>query len=199
MIKQDADSKQRMIMSSERSRSGPVSRLSRGNLGKGSDDRTIATAKIGLIATLAAALIAGAATVLVAVIGNDDPDLTMPDGPRPVVGVPPTAPSEPTCSTCAPGGETFTQRVNSGNSNGTTAFRNPYAISGVGPRVANGLEVEVVCRLHTPNLGWMYLIHSPPWSRQYYTPANSYLNGDPPEGPHVSDVDGRVPECGPSR
>jgi len=191
-------------MGAGKSSSGPVSRPSRGNLGKGSDDGTIATAKIGLIATLVAALIAGAATVLVAVIGNNDPDPTPPGGPPPVVAPPPVKLSEPTCATCAPGGVTFTQQVNSANPSGTTSFRNPYALTGEGPSVANGLQVEVVCRLRglaggTLTSGWWYLIDSPPWSRQYYTPANSYLNGDPPEGPHVSDVDGRVPECGPSR
>lgn len=158
-------------------------------------------AKIGLIATLVAALITGAATVLVAVIANNAPDPTSPAGPPPVVGQPSTKLPQPDCATCAPGGVTFTQQVHSSNPAGTTTFRNPYALSGPGPRVRNGQQVEVVCRLRDPNAGgtltsgWWYLVDSPPWNRQYYTPANSYLNGDPPGGPHVSDVDGRVPEC----
>lgn len=43
--------------------------------------------------------------------------------------------------------------------------------------------------------GWWYLIASSPWNRQYYTVANSYLNGDPLEGPHITTVDNGVPEC----
>ncbi|MGQ0777582.1 MAG: hypothetical protein ACT4NY_24760, partial [Pseudonocardiales bacterium] len=86
-----------MIMGVGKSSSGPASRPSRGNLGKGSDEGTITTAKIGLIATLAAALIAGAATVLVAMISNDNPDPTSPGGPPPVVGPPPIKLAEPTC------------------------------------------------------------------------------------------------------
>lgn len=190
-------------MGAGKSSSGPVSRPSHRNLGKGSDDEKIVTAKIGLIATLVAALIAGTATVLVAVLNNDEPAPTSPGGPRPGAGSPPANPIKPTCPTCAPGGVTFTQQVHSSNPAGTTSFRNPYALSDAGPRVPNGQKVEVVCRLQDPNAGgtltdgWWYLVDTPPWSRQYYTPANSYLNGDPLEGPHVSSVDGRVPECWP--
>lgn len=192
-------------MSAGRSSSGRSSRSSRWNLSKGTGDGATATAKIGLIATLAAALIAGTATVLVAVIDNNGRDPTSPDGPPPVVGRPPADLHEPTCATCAPGGTTFTQQVHSSNPAGTTTFRNPYALSGAGPRVQDGRRVEVVCRFRDPNAGgtltsgWWYLVDSPPWSRQYYTPANSYLNGDPPGGPYVSDVDGRVPQCWPER
>jgi hypothetical protein len=62
--------------------------------------------------------------------------------------------------------------------------------------------VEVVCRFFQPNAddsvkhdGWWYLISSPPWNRRYYTIANSYLNGDPPEGPYINTVDNGVPVC----
>lgn len=196
-----------MIMVAGKSSSGPVSQPSHRELAKGNDDGTIVTAKIGLIATLVAALIAGAATVLVAVINNDDREPTSREPPLPVgspavVGSPPVKPPEPTCPTCAPGGMTFTQQVNSGNAEGTTSFRNPYASSGSGPRVRNGQRVEVVCRLRalgggTLTSGWWYLIDSPPWNREFYTPANSYLNGDPVEGTSDSAVDYRVPECRP--
>lgn len=188
-----------------KSRSSAVSRSNRGNLGKGSDDGASVTAKIGLIATLLAALIAGAATVLAAVIGNgpDRAPLNSPPdrgGALPaVVGVP-----EPTCPTCAPGpgGQTFTQQVHTSNPAGTTTFKDPRGFGGQGPRVLPGQQVEVVCRFHDPNApptvqpGWWYLIHSPPWNREYYTPANSYLNTDPLKEPRVvADVDERVPVC----
>jgi hypothetical protein len=79
-------------------------------------------------------------------------------------------------------------------------FRDPSAFTGEGPRIQRG-RVEVVCRFYVPNgppstqPGWWYLVASSPWNRQYYTVANSYLNGDPPEGPYRTSVDSRVPVC----
>ena len=72
---------------------------------------------------------------------------------------------------------------------------------GLGQPVQPSEKVEVVCRFYQPNAeasvkpGWWYLIDSPPWNRQYYTVANFYLNGDPPGGPYITNVDNRVPEC----
>ncbi|MGH3803704.1 MAG: hypothetical protein ACRDTD_26950 [Pseudonocardiaceae bacterium] len=158
------------------------------------------TAKIGLIATLLAALIAATATVVVALI-NYEPTRTPADPSPPGVVAPGARMPEPICATCTPGGKTFTQQVNTSNPAGTTTFRDPRGFAGQGPRVLPGQRVEVVCRFLDPNApasvrpGWWYLVDSSPWNRQYYTPANSYLNGDPPEGPYVSGVDGRVPVC----
>jgi hypothetical protein len=106
----------------------------------------------------------------------------------------------PNCPTCYLGGKTFTE-VASGDGSHPT-FRNPLLFGGPGPAVQPGKTVEVACRFFQPNAppsvkhdGWWYLIASQPWNRHYYTVANSYLNGDPPEGPYITNVDNGVPEC----
>lgn len=105
----------------------------------------------------------------------------------------------PNCPTCFSGGKTFTEQAGGGSAKPT--FRNPLVYGGLGPSVQPGQKVEVVCRYLQPNAdasvkpGWWYLIASQPWNRQYYTVANSYLNGDPVEGPHIANVDEGVPEC----
>lgn len=107
--------------------------------------------------------------------------------------------SPPTCTTCVLGGKTFAQQANANSPKPT--YRNPLALTGVGPKVQASQKIEVVCRFYDPNAqpsvqpGWWYLIASSPWNRQYYTVANSYLNGDPPEGPAVTTVDLEVPVC----
>lgn len=80
-------------------------------------------------------------------------------------------------------------------------FRDPRTFSGQGPPVQPGQHVKVVCRFYVPDgplstlPGWWYLIDSSPWNRHYYTVANSYINGDPPEGPYITLVDSGVPVC----
>jgi hypothetical protein len=105
----------------------------------------------------------------------------------------------PTCLTCTTG-KTFPQRVGP-RSMGARTFRNPLAFGDEGPRVKPRQRVRVVCRYlqadapPTVQPGWWYLIASPPWSRQYYSPANSYLNGDPFNGPYRAEFDNGVPVC----
>ena len=103
----------------------------------------------------------------------------------------------PTCATCT-SGKTFPEQASTG---GAATFRDPRAFRGKGNRVDVLQAVEVVCRLYDPDAppsvrpGWWYLLAGPPWNRQYYSPANSYLNGDPPEGPHLTSIDSGVPVC----
>lgn len=112
---------------------------------------------------------------------------------------PPLEMLTPDCSTCFEGGKTFTQQALTDKAKNT--FQDPYALTGLGPPVQPGQQIEVVCRFHdakaVPSIqpGWWYLIASPPWNRQYYTPANSYFNGDSPEGFHITKVDSGVPVC----
>lgn len=185
---------------------GGMLRRSRGNAGKEGDGPSTAE-KSGLRSAVIAALIGGAATVLATVLGvvvaalisngssntpSTPPPASVP--PQPEAQMPP-----PTCPTCISGGKTFTQQAGAGNLKPT--YRDPRAFKGKGPSVQPGQQVEVVCRFHDPHApasvqpGWWYLIASPPWNRQYYTVANSYLNGDPIEGPYLTSVDNVVPEC----
>lgn len=105
----------------------------------------------------------------------------------------------PDCPTCFSGGRTFTERA--AHDNGKPTYRDPRFFKGPGPPVTPGQQIEVVCRFHDPDAepsiqpGWWYLIASTPWNRHYYTAANSYLNGDPPQGPAVTSVDNGVPVC----
>jgi hypothetical protein len=180
---------------------GGMSRRNRANLGKESGDGPSTAARITLLSAIIAALIGGTATVLAALIsnGSSGTPFTLPPATAPTQ---PEAPGEmplPTCPTCIAGGKIFTQQA-SGTSPKPT-FRDPRAFKGQGPAVQPGQQVEVVCRFHDPNApssvqpGWWYLIASPPWNRQYYTVANSYRNGDPPEGPFLTSVDNSVPVC----
>ncbi|MGH3874905.1 MAG: hypothetical protein ACRDSR_25955 [Pseudonocardiaceae bacterium] len=157
-----------------------------------------------LVITLA--ILAGGVTL--ALVRGDDtagkstlPSTTVPIPPPPVVTPPEAGMPQPTCDTCVPGGQTFTQQVHTSNPAGTNAFRDPRGFGGQGRRVLPSQQIEVVCRFFDPNApitvqpGWWYLVDSPPWNREYCTPANSYLNGDPAEVPYKTDVDERVPVC----
>jgi len=105
----------------------------------------------------------------------------------------------PTCFTCTTG-KTFPEQV-SPTSIGARTFRNPLAFGGEGKRVTARQHVQVVCRFQQLDApasvqpGWWYLIASPPWNRQYYSPANSYLNGDPLKGPYLTNVNSGIPVC----
>jgi hypothetical protein len=175
-----------------------MSRRSRGSLAKENSGPS-ADDKSSLRTALIVALIGAAATVLATVLGvvatawinNGSNNTVQSEAPG---GMPP-----PDCPTCITGGKTFTQQAGMGNSKPT--FLDPRAFMGRGDPVPPGQRIEVVCRFNDPNApssvqpGWWYLIASPPWNRRYYTVANSYLNGDPPQGPHLADVDNGVPVC----
>jgi hypothetical protein len=46
-----------------------------------------------------------------------------------------------------------------------------------------------------PSVEWWYRLASEPYNNEWWSPAVTYLNGDPPEGPYERDVDEAVPEC----
>lgn len=154
--------------------------------------------------TIVVALIGAAATILAAALPpvinsilNSSPSSSPPTPTPPTTQ--PVAMPPPTCPTCGAGGKTFTEQSSLGSPKPT--YRDPRTFTGEGPSVQPGEQIEVVCRFLDPNApasvqpGWWYLIASPPWNREYYTVANSYLNGDPPGGPFVTDVDTQVPVC----
>jgi hypothetical protein len=172
-------------MGSRKSSSGQGSRPNRGNLGGVRSDGASTVAKIGLIATLLGALIAGTATVGASLI-NKESNHTLPG----VATMPQLAEEK-----------TVTEQVQTSNPAGAPTFPDSRAFKRQGPWAKPGQEVEVACRFLDPKAApnwqsdWWYVVVSPPWNGQFYTPAIFYLNGDPPEGPYGTDVDGRVPVC----
>jgi surface antigen/chitodextrinase len=80
-------------------------------------------------------------------------------------------------------------------------FRNYHNASGQGPDIATGKWVKVSCKVHDPTIvsvnpdGYWYRIADSPWSNAYYAPANSFMNGDPPNGPYTHNTDFSVPNC----
>ncbi|HJZ38387.1 MAG TPA: cutinase family protein [Solirubrobacterales bacterium] len=80
-------------------------------------------------------------------------------------------------------------------------FTNYHNASDMGPAIAAGQWVEVSCRVYDPTIvsvnpdGWWYRIASAPWSNSYYSPANTFMNGDPYGGPYTHNTDFSVPVC----
>jgi len=86
---------------------------------------------------------------------------------------------------------------------GANTFGNPHTLSGGGQKIPIWQDIEVTCKVLAatmPSVYYWYKIAGPdPWTGMY-TPANSYLNGAPKDGPYnqdVTDVDKRVPDCPP--
>jgi surface antigen len=84
---------------------------------------------------------------------------------------------------------------------GVNTFTNPYNASGLGSRIGAAQTVEVSCRVYAPQIasanpdGWWYRIHTSPWNDAYYSPANTFMNGDPWGGPYTHNTDFSVPAC----
>ena len=84
---------------------------------------------------------------------------------------------------------------------GVETFSNYSNASGEGPSIAPGDYVHVACKVYSPNIasanpdGYWYLIADSPWSGVYYAPANTFMNGDPWNGPYAHNTDFSVPDC----
>jgi surface antigen len=80
-------------------------------------------------------------------------------------------------------------------------FLNYHNASGMGPAVPSGAWVQVSCKVYDPTIlsvnpdGYWYRIASGPWNDQYYSPANTFMNGDPYGGPYTHNTDYAVPNC----
>jgi hypothetical protein len=80
-------------------------------------------------------------------------------------------------------------------------FTNYHNASGLGPAIAAGQTVEVSCKVYDPTIvsvnpdGYWYRIASSPWNNAYYSPANTFYNGDPVGGPYSHNTDFAVPNC----
>jgi hypothetical protein len=61
--------------------------------------------------------------------------------------------------------------------------------------------VQVSCKVYAPQIasvnpdGFWYRIASSPWNNAYYAPANTFMNGDPWNGPYSHNTDFAVPTC----
>jgi hypothetical protein len=85
---------------------------------------------------------------------------------------------------------------------GVNTFTNYHNASGLGPRIEAGVWVQVSCKVYDPYIqsvnpdGYWYRIASAPWNDAYYSPANTFMNGDPWNGPYTHNTDFAVPDCG---
>jgi hypothetical protein len=131
--------------------------------------------------------------------------LTIAAAPEPAEPDDPPAPTgTPTPHTTpGPGGgggapRTFAEQQ---GSHGVNTFRNYHNASGMGPRVAAGSWVQVSCKVWDTTIrsvnpdGYWYRIASSPWNNAYYSPANTFMNGDPWGGPFTHNTDFGVPNC----
>jgi hypothetical protein len=80
-------------------------------------------------------------------------------------------------------------------------FTNYHNASGIGPQIAAGQWVQVSCKVYDPTIqsvnpdGYWYRIANSPWNNTYYSPANTFMNGDPYGGPYTHNTDFAVPNC----
>ena len=84
---------------------------------------------------------------------------------------------------------------------GVNTFVDYHNASGEGPAIAPAADVQVSCKVYDPTIasvnpdGYWYLIASAPWNDSYYAPANTFMNGDPWNGPYTHNTDFSVPDC----
>lgn len=84
---------------------------------------------------------------------------------------------------------------------GVNTFTNYHNASGMGVRISAAAWVEVSCKVYDPTItsvvpdGYWYRIASSPWDNGYYSPANTFMNGDPWNGPYTHNTDWNVPNC----
>jgi hypothetical protein len=118
--------------------------------------------------------------------GGSSPPVTTTQSPPPVTTQ--TPPPQTYVET-----ETFNHPVNT--------FANYHNASGLGQAIAAGQSVEVSCKVFDSTIvsvnpdGYWYRIASSPWNNGYYSPANTFLDGDPPGGPYTHNTDFGVPDC----
>jgi hypothetical protein len=127
--------------------------------------------------------------------GSNQPPTPTPPTPTPPTPAPPTsAPPTP-----VPAPKTYPEQVWS--STGVNTFTNYHNASGIGPKLAHNQWIDVSCKVYDPTIpsvnpdGYWYRIASSPWNNAYYSPANTFYNGDPPTGPFTHPTDWNVPNC----
>ncbi|MCW2980479.1 MAG: domain containing protein [Solirubrobacterales bacterium] len=114
------------------------------------------------------------------------------------------SPGIPACTSSAPPPAPPTQTTWSEQetpNHPVNTFTNYHNASGMGPAIAAGQWVEVSCKVYDPTIasvnpdGYWYRIASSPWNNGYYSPANTFMNGDPYGGPYTHNTDFSVPDC----
>jgi hypothetical protein len=119
------------------------------------------------------------------------PTQTPTPTPTPIPGPPPPPPPPPP--------QTWSEQETPNHPVNT--FTNYHNASGLGPAIASGQWVQVSCKVYDPTIasvnpdGYWYRIASSPWSNSYYSPANTFMNGDPYGGPYTHNTDFAVPDC----
>lgn len=101
----------------------------------------------------------------------------------------------PDCIGCK-SGRTYAEQVGNGSPN---TYRDPRSFVGEGKNLRPLQRVDVLCKLYAPSApsvgDYWYLVVNPPWNGRYYSPSNSFLNGDYPNGNGSTAVDLHVPDC----
>ena len=114
-------------------------------------------------------------------------------------GTPFVDPDVPDCSASTGPPATYAERASIHHAVHT--FANYHNASAQGPDIAVGQTVQVSCKVYDPTIasvnpdGYWYRIASSPWNNNYYAPANTFLDGDPPNGPYTHNTDFAVPDC----
>lgn len=119
------------------------------------------------------------------------------------VGINQPSPGVPSCSSSpappAPPPQTWSEQETPNHPVNT--FTNYHNASGMGPPIGAGQWVQVSCKVYDPTIvsvnpdGYWYRIASSPWNNAYYSPANTFMNGDPYGGPYTHNTDFSVPNC----
>lgn len=127
--------------------------------------------------------------------------------PAPAPALPVSAPTPapgPGSSPAQDGGATLPPRTFAEQetpNHPVNTFTNYHNASGQGPAIAAGQWVQVSCKVYDPTIqsvnpdGYWYRIASAPWNNAYYSPANTFMNGDPYGGPYTHNTDFAVPNC----
>jgi hypothetical protein len=108
---------------------------------------------------------------------------------------PVTTPTPPVTTPTTP--PTFTEQE---GHYGVNTFTNYHNASGLGQKIPSATYVRVYCKVYDPTIasvnpdGYWYRIASSPWTN-YYAPANTFMNGDPWNGPYTHNTDMTVPNC----
>lgn len=111
------------------------------------------------------------------------------------------SPGVPACPSSSPPPPPQTWSEQETPNHPVNTFTDYHNASGMGPQIAAGQWVEVSCKVYDPTIqsvnpdGYWYRIASSPWNNAYYSPANTFMNGDPYGGPYTHNTDFNVPNC----